>query len=114
MWILTQIEFRCGATTYLSSTVALTVDDLAEVRLALEDVASGRREHFIVDSTDADFALVAERAPSQGDIFLGFWVGEPYNLMQGYRFVSTTAAVKEFVGHLKDDEGADSPPGTSS
>ncbi|MBI4302549.1 MAG: hypothetical protein HY664_08080 [Chloroflexi bacterium] len=46
-----------------------------------------------------------------GDVAIGFWVGEPYDLMQGYRFVVYAADLCQFATDLLSDELLVGPPG---
>lgn len=113
-WILTQLELWCGGTLRSSATVSLARADLVEIRRVLDALARGRQECAFVESTDGDFILVGRGAALPWDVFVGFWIGEPSGLMQGYRFVATKAAVAEFVAELQSEEGAVSRPDASA
>ena len=108
-WILTQLELRQDGGTLLSTSLSVTAEDLAELRAGLCDVAAGCREEFAITTTDDDFVLEARRLGSPGDIAIGFWTGEPYALMQGYRFVAAADEVGRFADALQSDGRAIAP-----
>ena len=103
-WILTQLELRRDGAKLLSTTFSITRDDLAALRDGLNDFSAACREAFALTTTDEDFVLHVQRRESPGDIAIGFWTGEPYALMKGYRFVAVADELERFAGELRFDE----------
>lgn len=110
-WVRTELKLSAGARELLSTTLNVTTDDLAELRARLKDLSPERCAQCYVSTTDDDFVLLAEvlnwsRDVSNGDVSIGFWTGEPYGLMRGYRFVTRANDVEHFAEQLVLDERA--------
>lgn len=105
-WVLTSLEVQRLAATVLSAVVSITHDDLAELIGSIRDVADGRRREFVLASTDDDFILEVHPASCAGDFFVGIWVGEPYQLMKGYRFAACRNDLAQFSQALKEDQSS--------
>jgi hypothetical protein len=103
-WILTQLEFRQQGKSLFSTTINMTLDDLSELAANLQDVALGRLNEFILESTDGDLVIDVRPASSIGDFFVGTWVGEPYELMKGYRIVAQGKDLASFSQELGRDK----------
>jgi hypothetical protein len=88
----------------LYSQVSVTPNDLSEIASGLISVTDGQNGLAYKTSFDCDL-VVAFEGPAEcvgaGDIGIGFWTGEPYQLMKGYRFVATKEAVRQFAEDLK-------------
>ncbi len=104
VWICFLFEIKWGTTDYLSYTSYLTQYDLIELRSFLRDISACRRDAFLFSNTDNDFILEAQCSESKNDIFVGCWVGEPYQLMKGYRFVVVVGDLGSFADELEADE----------
>lgn len=111
-WLLTELELRQDGAKLLSTTFSITRDDLVALRAGLNDVAAACQDAFALTTTDEDFVLELKRRDSPGDIAVGFWTGEPYALMRGYRFVAVSDDVERFAGELHFDEHAAATPKT--
>lgn len=105
-WILVQLELDKDGAELLSTTVSLTRDDLVELATLLNEVADNRRTDFSMATTDDDFIVTVQRMSFPEDVSVGFWVGEPYELMKGFRFVVAAEAVKQFARDLHLEEQA--------
>ncbi len=102
----TAIELSRADTTILSGEVSLTPSDVDAISRALVDVCSDASRAFFFVSTDYDFHIDARSHDWQpdDDISFGFWIGEPYDLMTGFKFVVTAEDLREFAVQL-DGEG---------
>ena len=56
-------------------------------------------------------AAFAKNLEAHGHIAVGFWIGETYEFMRGFRFVAKTENVLRFVDLLDIDERTLSQPG---
>lgn len=110
-WILTYVEVKRSGKAIMSTTLSVTMDDLGEMRAQLTSVAAGKIESVCIKTMDDDFVMCAENLEAQGHIAVGFWIGEPYEFMQGFRFVAEAENVLRFVDLLDVDERRLSHPG---
>jgi hypothetical protein len=109
-WILTQLEVTQGGTKLMSTVLSLTKQDLARLRTYLTDVSAGRRRDFALTTTDYDLIIEARIMDGKDDVSIGFWTGEPYGLMHGYRFMVQIADLQPFAIELLSDENRTAPP----
>ena len=109
-WILIHVEVKQETTVLLATTVSTTRDDLAELRKSLQDVANGYSSGFTINTTDDNLIIEVHRASSAGDFFVGIWVGEPYELMKGYRIAVQGEDLACFSQELREDESMVLPP----
>lgn len=101
--IWTKVELKFENNTLLSNAITLTVGDLDEIEALALVVVGRQREEAVMSTLDEDFRMEVSGNPGRSDVHVGFWVGEPYELMKGYRFVSSVQDVERFVRDLKAD-----------
>ena len=91
--------------------VALTSDDLAELVRGLRAIGGGA-DRFEMNGQDETFQIRIEPAASVGDVQVGVWLGEPYDVMRGFRIVAGRADVDGFAATLEQEAAAvDATPG---
>ena len=105
-WVLTQLELTHDGRKLMSTTLSVTKDDLVELLFGLRGLLSNGSNSFSITTTDEDLIIQAQTLDSEGDVAVGYWFGEPYVLMQGYRFVTTTSSLHQFVSDLELEEKA--------
>ena len=110
-WILTYVEVKRSGKAIMSTTLSVTMDDLGEIRGQLTSVAAGKIDSVYITTIDDDFVMCARILEAHGHIAVGFWIGEPYEFMQGFRFVARAENVLRFVDHLDVDERTLAQPG---
>lgn len=103
-WVSIQLSVRQSGKELMSTTVSLTKNDVRDLQLRVHETAAGERANLRFISTDFDFALEVEPMPLPGDMSLGLWVGEPYELMRGYRFIVDAAGLDRFARDVLEDE----------
>jgi hypothetical protein len=103
-WILVSLEFRHERAALLATTLVVTTDDLAQIRADLDQVAAGQRDECSVTTSDDDLVFYAQGLGLPGDVAIGFWTGEPYGLMKGFRFVASGDALTRFTENLGAEE----------
>lgn len=95
------LEFLLGKDRLLTASFAMERHQLEETRRALMDIAANRRSSFFMVGWDLDFAFSVDREElGPEDAAIGFWVGEPYQLMKGYRFVAMLEEIGRFAREL--------------
>lgn len=103
-WIRNLFSLAQQGREIASAMISLTDNDMAEViencRLALDT-----EREFSFTSTDEDFILTITSGSLPADVYVSFWVGEPYQLMRGWRFVAPRAELKAFGDQLRDEVG---------
>ena len=73
----------------MTAQVMLAPSDIREIGEGLNEVCASQRRRFFFTNIDYDFHIDAESLEWQpdDDISVGFWHGEPYDLMRGFKFV---------------------------
>jgi hypothetical protein len=102
LWIRTVLELRRGSQLLNAESFTLTLADYEELLRGMRQAAEdGRR--FEMTGTDQNFHISIAPAGGRGDVSLGYWLGEPYVLMHGYRFVVPSPRMREFVSALEGE-----------
>jgi hypothetical protein len=100
-YLTLQLELFQAGERLLSEPVGLEKEDLVAMQEGIRGVCSGRLANYRWWSLDFDFAFDLDTAMiGSSHVAVGFWVGEPYVLMKGYRFVALQASVEEFGTEL--------------
>lgn len=103
VWITTQLELVKDGKTRLSDTISMTLDDFASLIASLRELDRSASPVAEMCSTDGDFAFHASAVdPGQG-VLVGFWIGEPHDLAEGYRFVVDQDDLKEFATKVESE-----------
>jgi|SRR5579875_3961709 len=110
-WVSTQLELKENGMVLVSASLALTTDDLAELRVRLLDLVAGRLPAFTLQATDGDIVFEGHKADRPGHILLGFWQGLPYELQRGYKFAVNAEDIPPFVRSLASEEITALPSG---
>jgi hypothetical protein len=110
-WLATQLVAKRDGNDLLSTTLSLTRDDLAELRSRIELIINDTLDEFVMTNSDEDLVVNISKAAAEGDVTVGFWFGEPYDLMTGYRFVVQQQSLREFTDALREEESKVKAPG---
>jgi hypothetical protein len=102
-WLATQLEVKQEGRTIFSTTLSLTSGDFEELGSGLVSVAIGKTKTFALTTMDDDLVIEMGKGELEGDVFVGFWAGEPYGLMTGYRFITLAGSLKAFADELLDE-----------
>jgi hypothetical protein len=103
-WIASFIAFSHKGRVLKSETAALTLDDLHEIEKGINGAAAKGKEFSLVSSDD-NFIIDSHSVASSEDMALSFWLGEPYQLMTGYRFIVRRTALAQFAAELSEEIG---------
>lgn len=103
-WLSTQLQVRQDRTILLQTTFSLTRDDLDALRSGLGDIVEAIHHTFRLVTSDEDFIFEVQRLDAPGRFGIGFWAGEPFQLMRGYRFVALAPDLLQFANDLLSDE----------
>jgi hypothetical protein len=111
IWISVVLELVTAQTTRLRESFSLTVADLRAVIEGSRRIAGGRSETFELTGLDENFYLRVDPAPSGEEVYVGFWLGEPYQLMRGYRMIASKRELQSFAKDLEMEQGSLEVPG---
>ncbi len=109
-WIRTRLELRRNDGVLLSTTLSVTKEDLAELQALVREVVTATRSEFSITTMDEDLIIEVRRVESPNDVAIGFWTGEPYDLIVGYRFVVGMSDLAQFATDIRADEESVAPP----
>lgn len=109
-WVSVVFELKQQGVARLATILSLTLEDLSELRTGFHMIAAEISESFTLETMDGDLILMIQRLEIEDDIAVGFWVGEPYDLMTGFRFMVSAEALRHFASELLADESALAPP----
>jgi hypothetical protein len=100
-YLITQLElFQCGE-RLLSDTIGLEKEDLVAMQEGIREACIGRMANYRWWGLDFDFAFDLDKSMvGQDHVAVGFWVGEPYVLMKGFRFVALGVSLEKFATEL--------------
>ena len=80
--------------------MSLTEDDLTQLSQGLAGLPATSRGEFALTGTDENIYVRADPAPGLEDVYLGFWMGEPYDVMTGHRVVVSRDELRHFATAL--------------
>lgn len=110
-WILTQVEINQGGMEHVSTVISITNYDLDDLKKQITQGISDGNGASRVASTDGDFIFELQEDPSTLALYLIVWLGEPYVLMKGFRFVTNNDNLAEFLRQLESDSAILESPG---
>ena len=108
-WVVAQLELVNANAVLMSQVLTLTRDDIRDFGTRIAEVGSGRSSTCWLSNMDENFVLAAREMQGTGVAWLGFWSGEPHELMKGYGFLVTGAALVQFAQSLLSEEAALTP-----
>lgn len=106
-WIKTQFRVSRNGANFLSEELGVMVGDFEELRNLLTVGQPGATVN-VVAATDGNLIFEAhygETGPKD-QVAIGLWVGEPYDLMKGARFLTKRTSLEEFVERIQREASA--------
>ena len=109
-WITTLVRFLGKIPHQVTTTIALTVVDLASLSNTVRSISSGELESATFLSTDEDIYIDMKPAHNN-DVWVAIFVGEPSQTMIGYRALVSSEALHDWADTLESEQRTVLPRG---
>jgi hypothetical protein len=103
IWLSMLLELTAFGTKRISDTVSIAAGDVIELEAEINKLSEGSVQKLTFESSDYDLIFEISWMGEQPDLSFGFWIGEPYQLMHGFRFVTTLENLCGFAANLRTE-----------